>query len=205
MEENLAARLERGIDRCECFSLQFDESTDSVDIAQLYVFIRIVFENMTEKEELLCMLPLKGHTRGEDTFQAFMDFANKTKLPLVKLISITTNGAPAMVGSSNGFIALYKQNNSFPNFIHYHCIIHQEVLRGKVLNMKEIIDIVMKIVSSIRARSLQRRLFRPYFEEAEAEHTDLLLHTDVRWLSRGRFLEKFRELLTEIKEFLKQA
>ena len=101
MEENLAAQLERDIDRCECFSLQFDDSTDYVDIAQLCVFIRMVFENMTAKEELLCMLPLKGHT-----FQTFMNFANKTKLPLIKLISITADGAPAMVGSSNGFIAL---------------------------------------------------------------------------------------------------
>jgi len=204
MEQNLAAELERDICRCECFSIQFDESTDSVDIAQLCVFIRMMFKNMTVKEELLCILPLKGHTRGEDIFQAFMNYASKTKLPLVKLISITTDGAPAMVGSSNGFIALCKQNNSFPNFIHYHCIIHQEALCGKVLNMKEIMDIAMKIVCSIRARSLQRRLFRTHLEEAEAEHTHLLLHTDVRWLSRRRFLERFRELLPEIKEFLKE-
>ena len=73
-----------------------------------------------------------------------------------------------------------------------------------VLNMKKIMDIAMKIVCSIRAMSLQRRLFRDHLEEAEAEHTDLLLHTDVRWLSRGRFLERFRELLPEIKEFPKQ-
>ena len=31
-----------------------------------------------------------------------------------------------------------------------------------------------------------------------------MLHTDVKWLSRGRFLERFRELLPEIKELLKQ-
>ena len=157
---------------------------------------------MTAKEELLCMLPLKGHTWGEDTFQAFMNFANKTKLPLVKLISITADGAPAMVDSRSGFIALCKQNNSFPNFIHYHCIIPQETLCEKVLNMKEIINIAMKIVCLTRARSLQRRLFHAHLEEAE--HTDLLLHTDVRWLSRERFLERIMELLPEIKEFLKQ-
>ena len=141
-------------------------------------------------------MPLIGHTWGEDILQAFMNYANKTKLPLVKLISITADGAPAMVGSST--------HNSFPNFIHYHCIIHQEGLRGQVLNRKEIMDIDMKSVCSFRARSLQRRLFRTHLEEAEAEHTDLLLHTDVRWLSRGRFLERFRELLPEIKEFLKE-
>ena len=38
-----------------------------------------------------------------------------------------------------------------------------------------------------------------------AEHTDLLLHTDVRWLSRGTFLERFSELLPEINEFLKRS
>ena len=63
----------------------------------------------------------------------------------------------------------------------------------------------MKIVCSIRARSQQRRrLFRNHLEEAEAEHTDLLLHTNVRWFSKGRFLKRFRELLPEIKEFLKE-
>ncbi|CAH0397110.1 unnamed protein product [Chilo suppressalis] len=35
-----------------------------------------------------------------------------------------------------------------------------------------------------------------------AEHTDLVLHTDVRWLSRGKFLERFQELLPEITAFL---
>ena len=155
MEKNLAAQLEREIGWCECFSLQFDESTDSVDMAQLCIFIKMVFENMTAKEELLCILPLKGHTRGEDMFQAFMNFAYKTKLPLVKFIFVTTDEAPAMVRSCNGFIALCKQNDSFPTFNHYHCVIHQQALCGKVLNMKEVMDIAVKIICSIRARSLQ--------------------------------------------------
>ena len=65
-------------------------------------------------------------------------------------------------------------------------------------------NIAMKIICSVRARSLRRRLFRAHLEETEVERIDLLLHTDVRWLSRGRFLERFRELLPEIKELLKQ-
>ena len=59
-----------------------------VDVAQLYIFIRMVFDNM------------KGHPRCEDIFQAFREFANKFQLPLCKLVSITTDGAPAMVGGS---------------------------------------------------------------------------------------------------------
>lgn len=64
-------------------------------------------------------------------------------------------------------------------------------------------DVAMKIVCSVRARSLQRRLFRAHLEETGAEHTDLLLHTDVRWLRRGKFLARFTELLSEIKDFVK--
>lgn len=71
-----------------------------------------------------------------------------------------------------------------------------------MLSMKEVMDIAFKIVNSIRSRSLQRRLFKIQQEENDTEHSDLLLHTDVRWLSRGRFLERFQELLPDINEFL---
>ena len=69
-----------------------------VDVAQLCVFIRIVFEDMSTKEELLTILPLKGHTRGKEIFNAFMGFVCEIKLALFKLISITTDRAPAMLG-----------------------------------------------------------------------------------------------------------
>ena len=63
-------------------------------------------------------------------------------------------------------------------------------------------DVAMKIACSIRARSLQRWLFREHLEKADCNHTELLLHTDVRWLSRGKFLQRFRDLCPEVKEFL---
>lgn len=72
-----------------------------------------------------------------------------------------------------------------------------------MLNIKEIMDVAMKIACSIRARSLQRWLFRAHLEKADCNHSELLLHTDVRWLSRGKFLQRFRELCSEIKEFFR--
>ena len=89
---DMEEQLRKDIDVCECFSLQFDELTDMVDLAQLCVFNRMVFEDMSAKEKLLTILPLKGHTIGEDIFNAFMGFVSETKLPLFKLISITTDG-----------------------------------------------------------------------------------------------------------------
>ena len=128
-----------------------------------------------------------------------INFVDKTKFPMSKLSSITTDGAPAMVGRCNGFIAKCREDDTFPDFHNYHCIIHQH---AKLLNMKEVMDVSLKVACSIRARPLQRWLFRAYLEDADCVHTDLLLHTDVRWLSTGNFLQRFRVLLPEIKEFL---
>lgn len=75
-----------------------------------YVFVRIVFDN---KSERLTVFILKRHGR-RDVFNTFMEFVVKNQLPLFKLISITTDGPPAMVRHVNGFIALCKQSESFP-------------------------------------------------------------------------------------------
>jgi len=75
-------QLKKFVDAREYFSIPFHESTDMVDVAQLCVFIRIVFEDKKSKEELLTILSLKGHNRDEDIFNAFVGFVRETKLPL---------------------------------------------------------------------------------------------------------------------------
>jgi len=40
MAEDVEEQLRKDVEQCQCFSLQFDESTDVVDVAQLCVFIR---------------------------------------------------------------------------------------------------------------------------------------------------------------------
>ncbi|KAI2644918.1 general transcription factor II-I repeat domain-containing 2-like protein [Labeo rohita] len=129
MAEDLTQQLWKDITDCECFSLQLDESTDVSDTAQLCIFIRMVFNDMIAKVELLTVLPMKEHTRGEDIFQSFKNFMEKTRLPVCKLVSITTDRA--MVGRSNGFIAKCREDDAFPDFLNYHCIIHQQALCAK--------------------------------------------------------------------------
>ncbi|KAG7156483.1 General transcription factor II-I repeat domain-containing protein 2-like 1 [Homarus americanus] len=82
MAEDLSEQLNKDIHECVFFSLQFDESTDVVDTSQLCIFMRIVFKDMSTKEELLKIIPSKGKTRDEDLFQTFSDFVNSTQLPV---------------------------------------------------------------------------------------------------------------------------
>lgn len=203
ISSDLKDQLMQDIKDCQAFSLQLDESTDAIDISQLIVFIRMVFKDFSTKEEMLSIIPLKGKTRGEDIFCSFKKFIQDIQLPLFKLASITTDGAPALTGCRSGFIALCRNDEDFPDFLQYHCIIHQQVLCAKILNMKDIMDIAFKISNSIRAKSLQRRLFKLQIEESDNEvPSELLMHTDVRWLSRGKFLQRFRDLIDEIRQFL---
>ena len=53
---------------------KLDKSTDTSDIAQLCIFIRMVFTDMTAKEELLTLLPMKERTQGDFIFQSFKNF-----------------------------------------------------------------------------------------------------------------------------------
>lgn len=61
---------------------------------------------------------------------------------------------------------------------------------------------VVKIINSIRSKAKQHRTFKVLLEELSAEYGDLLLHTEIRWLSRGQILHRFLSLLGEIKEFM---
>jgi hypothetical protein len=45
-------------------------------------------------------------------------------------------------------------------------------------------------------------MFRSQLEANESEHGELIYHADVRWLSTAVFLQRFRDLLLEDKEFL---
>lgn len=62
---------------------------------------------------------------------------------------------------------------------------------------------VMKLINFLRASSaLQHRLLRSFLTEVDAEFDDLLLHNNVRWLSKGKVLERFWALRKELETFL---
>ncbi|XP_063730588.1 general transcription factor II-I repeat domain-containing protein 2A-like [Eleginops maclovinus] len=203
MSDNLTDQLDQDLRECRWFSIQCDESIDSSSTAQLMMFVRMVFQDFSTKEELLTLLPLKTSTRGVDIYNAVKEFFNNRNIPLEKLVSITTDGAPAMTGRHAGFIALCKSDPAFPKFVQYHCIIHQQALCAKVIGFEHVMTPVVRIINSIRSKAKQHRSFKVMLAELSAEYGDLLLHTDIRWLSRGRILLRFLSLLREIKDFMK--
>lgn len=67
----------------------------------------------------------------KDIYYEFMKFVKKFPLPLYKLVCVATDGDPAIVGRLNGFVSLCRKNDDIPDFVSFHCVIHQPALCEK--------------------------------------------------------------------------
>ena len=90
-----------------------------------------------------------------------------------------------MVGKSKGFVSQVKLTN--PDVQITGCLLHREAPIAKTLpdELKEVLDTAVKLVNFINTCPLKLRLFEILCKEMGADHKDLLLHTEVRSLSRG--------------------
>ncbi|GBM84954.1 General transcription factor II-I repeat domain-containing protein 2A [Araneus ventricosus] len=62
--------------------------------------------------------------------------------------------------------------------------------------------VVTKIVNLISSQALNKRKFDALLDEVNSVYNGLLMHNNVRWLSRGNVLQRFVDCLEEIRLFL---
>ncbi|XP_067943372.1 general transcription factor II-I repeat domain-containing protein 2-like [Watersipora subatra] len=187
------------------YSLAVDESSDTSDTAQLSIFIRGVDSSLCVTEELLGLKSIHGTTTGKDIFEEVSKCMTEMSLPWDKLVGLTTDGAPAMCGQKSGLVGRIQEKMREENagkLTVYHCIIHQEALCGKALQMEHIMSSIKGVVNFIRAKGLNHRQFKSFLEELDSEYRDVPYHTEVRWLSRGKVLNRCFELREEICQFM---
>lgn len=135
---------------CIAFSLALDESTDITDLQQLAVFIHFVSSDFIVKEELLDLIALQESICGVDIKNALDSIMKTFDVPLDKLVSIATDGAPGILGKKIGLIGLLRDDSRIPQFIPIHCIIQQEHLVTKYLKYPDVMKTVLHIVNYIR-------------------------------------------------------
>ena len=128
------------------------------------------------------------------------------ELPWQKMVSVTTDGCPSLTGKNVGLLRRLSDRvaevDCTRKLIFLHCIIHQEVLCKHVLDMRHVVDSVVKIVNFIRARGLNHRQFTKLLEDCDSDHSGVPYHTAVRWLSVGKVLRRVWDLKSEILLFL---
>lgn len=116
-------------------------------------------------------------------------------------MSLTTDGVAAAVGCRRRFITLCKKHKS-PEVISYRCINREQGVSGRVLHLGHNCDVKTKIIASIRVPALSHRLLTTLLADVEDDYEDLILHTEDRWLSKGKVPLRLLGMMKEIK-FLK--
>ena len=145
---------------------------------------------------------MKDTTTGEDIFECVENAFRTMEFPWQKMVSVTTDGCPSLTGKNAGLQKRLSDRvaevDCTRELIFLHCIIHQEVFCKKVLDMKHVVDPVLKIVNFIRARGLNYRQFITLLEDCDSDHSGVPYHTAVRWLSLGKVLRRVWDQKTEI-------
>ena len=201
LSENIEVSLKDRICKCSAFSIAWDESTDLSDTAQLVVFIRGVTDNFKVTEEFLDMASMQS-TTGQNICEEVTKLMNKFEIDSSKLVGITADGAPSMVGKNNGFVKRFLDVIQTENVLVSHCIIHQESLCSKVLGFGKVMKNVVSCVNFIRSRGLNHRQFKSFLQALNSDYPDVNYFCAVRCLSRAATLKRFRDLKEPIQTFM---
>ena len=148
---------------------------------------------------------LEATTKGDDIFQMVNSFFKQHGLKWKNLRGCTTNKAPAMLGQKSGFRAHVMKVAPHVKFL--HCMIHRFALSCKVLPIKlfDVLSLVIKMVNNVKRSTLNSRLFKILCEHLGADHSVLLFHSNVCWLSRGNVTKRVYELRKELLGFFQQS
>ncbi|KAM6965926.1 general transcription factor II-I repeat domain-containing protein 2A-like [Tautogolabrus adspersus] len=204
IQNPVEVKLKEVMHDCKYFSLALDESTDVMDVSQLLIYARAIDSSFEVHKELLKLVALHDTTKGRDIFNTVQSVVSEFG-GFDKLSAVVTDGAPSMQGKHTGFAGLLQQSGVDCPIL--HCIIHQEALCAKSMNFSHVMDLVTKVTNLIRGgnRSLNHRKFGAFLDEVSAAYGDLQMHTEIRWMSRGKCLERFFALRAEIPVFLEDS
>jgi hypothetical protein len=141
---------------------------------------------------MLC-LPLSERCTGSGIFKVVNVNFTAEDIYWEKCVRICTDET-ALTGHKKGFQAEVQKIGPHVNFIHH--IIHREDIESRDLEPKLhfVLQEAVKVVNFVKIRPLNSLLFAVLCEEMRADHKQLLLHSDLRWLSRGKDLKRLVEL-----------
>lgn len=205
MGENIVTQIAKNASKFRHFSIAMDESLDSCSTSQLLVFIRGVDEDMNITQELASLHSMYGTVTGEDIFNELKKTFADYNLDWTNLSCLTVDGGKNMSGIKKGLVGQVKQMCNEKNILQpmfLHCIIHQQALCAKYVDISSVLNPVVKMVNLIRSHGLNHRQFRDMLKDTDTESQDLPYYTAVRWLSCEKVLSRVFKLRKEIGDFL---
>ena len=110
---------------------------------------------------------MKECTRAKDVFDFVNAFFRENSIAWNKVGSVCSDDAPAMIRHRSGFVALMKQ--IAPHIVSNCCTIHKYALVCETLplELKSVLDFIVKAVNFIRGRAVNSRLFKAFFIQSK--------------------------------------
>ena len=141
---------------------------------------------MTIKENFFFCKRLPQNTTGEENFCVASEYIEQERLEWKSCISVCTDGVAAMVGRYKGFVSRIREKR--PDIVVTYWFLHREALVARTLraDLASVVNTVISIVNFVETKPLKTQKFAIICIEIEAEHTNLLLHIEVRWILRGK-------------------
>ena len=106
------------------FSVALDESIEINDNPRLTVVAWYCCDGEVH-EELCCLKALYGTTTRKDIRDTLTKHFEERGINRKKIFSVTTDGAPVMIGQHRGFVNLFEQKIKHP-VMKLHCIVGQK-------------------------------------------------------------------------------
>lgn len=201
MASNVKSILLSQIRQSKFYAIQVDESTDIANLSQLLVYVRYIYQNQIKEDILFCE-SLPSRITADEIYNKINDFFTENRLEWSQCIGFCSDGARAMTGKYGGVATKIKA--VAPDCTFTHCVIHREALCIKRMpkNFEKVLREAIKVVNFIKSRALNSRLFSLLCSDMGSDHIQLLLHTEIRWLSRGKMLGRLIELRLEVQTFI---
>ncbi|XP_015667179.1 protein FAM200A-like [Protobothrops mucrosquamatus] len=201
MATDVIQQVVEKITAAEKIAFQLDESSDIAGEVQLIVFVRVPDSDDILEHVLFCH-PLPGRMTGEEIFTIIVNSFSEYGILWTWCVGICSDSAAAITGRASGVIAQAKSRNS--SIVSNHCILHNHALASKRMStvLHETLEDAAKIINFIKSWPLNGCLFQQLCKDLDSEHSTLLFHTEVHWLSRGETLSRLFEPRDETHLFL---
>ena len=134
------------------------------------MFICGVNLNFHIMEELASVCSMHGTTTGKDIFMEVQKTLQDYNLQWNQLRGVTVDGGKNMAGVRKdlvGQIRTQLKDLQIPGTLFIHCIIHQQTLCGKDLDISCVLKPVVSAVNFSWGHALNHRQFQAFLEEID--------------------------------------
>ena len=182
------------LQKCHSLGLQIDESCDISSNKILTLNVKYVLSGKVCNKFLCARVVKNGES--ETIFQCIKDVMSKFGL-YMKIKSISTDGAKALISSKNGVVA--KLRRDLPGLISIHCIAHRLNLgvsdswKGDAA-LKELNSMVYSLCKLFRKAPAKLQILKNYQMDLLGYEEKLVTPIDIRWLTKFRAIDRILKL-----------